>query len=184
MKRIVVAAVVAGLFIPALVSAQSNAEIIERALAAAPARGRDETTVIRWNSDHTYETIKEGTNRIVCYDRSGEDGRPAFAVQCTSLANLDRLAQTRKFEADTEDRDGMRAMVDGAEADGTRVLPEFGSAWLTMNGPDMASARLHRTIAMPGATTATTGFPENGRSGGAWIMAAGTSTAHLMIPGT
>jgi hypothetical protein len=28
------------------------------------------------------------------------------------------------------------------------------------------------------------GLPENGQKGGAWIMNAGTSTAHIMVPGS
>ena len=39
------------------------------------------------------------------------------------------------------------------------------------------------TIAVPGATMASMGLPENARGGGTWIMDAGTTTAHLMIPG-
>jgi len=39
------------------------------------------------------------------------------------------------------------------------------------------------TVAVPGATMASLGLPENGRGGGVWIMNAGTTTAHLMIPG-
>jgi hypothetical protein len=52
-----------------------------------------------------------------------------------------------------------------------------------MNGNDQAGARTHTTIAVPFATTASTRLPENGREGGAWIMDAGTSTAHIMTPG-
>ena len=40
--------------------AQSNAELIEGALAAAPVRARDAAAVIQWNADFTYETLKEG----------------------------------------------------------------------------------------------------------------------------
>jgi hypothetical protein len=50
-------------------------------------------------------------------------------------------------------------------------------------GADQASARPHMTIAVPGATTASLGLPDNPRQGGVWIMNAGTSTAHLMTPG-
>lgn len=39
------------------------------------------------------------------------------------------------------------------------------------------------TIAVPDATTQSTGLPETGNQGGAWIMNAGTSTAHIMVPG-
>ena len=38
-------------------NAQTAAETIERALAAAPGRARESATVIKWNADHTYETL-------------------------------------------------------------------------------------------------------------------------------
>ncbi len=163
--------------------AQTTAELIERALAAAPRRAREGAAVITWNSDYTYETVKAGTNRLVCYDRSGEPGRRPFAVQCTSVGNLDRVAQNRRFQAESENAEAMQAMLDAAEANGTRVKPEYGSVWISMNGADQASARIHTTIAVPGATTESTGLPDNPRQGGAWIMGAGTTTAHIMTPG-
>ena len=49
---------------------------------------------------------------------------------------------------------------------------------------DQATARLHITIAVPGATTASMGLPSDNKQGGVWIMNAGTSTAHLMTPGS
>ena len=160
--------------------AQTTAEIIERALAAAPSRAREGAAVIKWNPDHTHETLKEGTNRLVCFDRSGEPGRQPFAVQCTSVGNLDRVAQNRRLRAESEDAE---AMLDAAEANGTRVKPEYGSVWISMNGSDQASARIHTTIAVPGATAESIGLPDNPRQGGAWIMDAGTTTAHIMTPG-
>jgi hypothetical protein len=172
------------LAVPASADAQMAQATIERALAAAPARARDGASVVRWNSDHSYEFLKEGDNNIVCYDRSGEPGQRPFAVQCTNLGNLDRVSQNRRFAAETSSREELNAMLDKAEENGTRVLPEFGSVWLTMSGDDQQSARFHRTIAVPGATAASTGLPESPGEGGAWIMAAGTSTAHIMIPGT
>ena len=69
-----------------------------------------------------------------------------------------------------------------AARNGTRVQAEYGSWFRSMNGPDQASAGVHMTIAMPGATAASTGFPDNREQGSAYIMAAGTSEAHLMVP--
>ena len=40
-------------------------------VAAAPANQRAEATVIKWKPDFTYDTLKKGTNRTVCYDLSG-----------------------------------------------------------------------------------------------------------------
>jgi hypothetical protein len=181
MKGIV--AIVLGLAVSTTAFGQTADPSIERALAPAPRQLKEGATVIKWRPDFTYETVRKGTNRLVCYDRSGEPGQQAFAVQCTSVANLDRVAQNRKFEA-TTDKVARQALLDAAEANGTRVKPEFGSVWYTMNGPDQASARIHTTIAVPGATTQSMGLPDNPKQGGVWIMNAGTTTAHIMTPGS
>jgi hypothetical protein len=154
---------------------------IDKALLAAPANMKAAATVIKWKPDYTYDTLKKGTNRLVCYDKSGLPGQAAFIVECTSIANLDRAAQNLKFEAILDKKAG-QAALDAAEKDGTRVKPEFGSVWYHQMG-DPEHPRSHMTIAVPGATTKTLGLPENGQQGGVWIMNAGTSTAHLMTPG-
>ena len=183
MRRIVLF-VLGVLVISTSAFAQTPEETIERALAAAPRQMKEGATVIKWKADNTYDTLKKGTNRLVCYDRSGEPGQQPFAVQCTSLANLDRVAQNRKFEA-IADKTARQAAIDAAEKDGTRAKPEFGSVWLTMNAPDKEHAtRVHTTVAVPGATAQSMGLPDNNKQGGVWIMNAGTSTAHLMVPGS
>jgi hypothetical protein len=164
-------------------TAFAQTEGTDRALAAAPPQMREGATVIKFKPDNTYETIKKGTNRMVCYDRSGEPGRQAFAVQCTSVGNLERVAQNRKFEA-MQDKTARQAAIDAAEANGTRVKPEYASVWYDMNGADQAHAHIHVTIALPGATAQSTGLPDNPKQGGAWLMNAGTSTAHVMTPGS
>lgn len=163
-------------------AAQTANDPIATAVLAAPANQRDAATVIKWKPDFTYETLKKGTNRLVCYDRSGFPEQQPFSLECTSIANLDRVAQNLKAEA-LGDKAKTQAMLDAAEKDGTRVKPEYGSVWYHLSGPDRDHARAHITVALPGATTQTTGLPDNGRQGGAWIMNAGTSTAHLMLPG-
>lgn len=183
MSRIALAFLALALLVPGSTEAQTDQTAIDKALAAAPERARDATMVIRWNDDHTYEILKEGTNRLVCYDRSDEARRAPFDVQCTNVGNLERVAQNRRFRAMSSDRDEENALLEAAERDGSRVVPEYGSLWLSMRGEDRASASIHTTIAMPGATTESTGFPEDRSQGGAYIMAAGTTTAHLMIPG-
>jgi len=183
MKRTLVAVAAVLLAVPTGLTAQTDAQRIERAVLGAPARMRDAVTVVKWNADHSHTVIREGSNGMVCYDRSGEPGRPAFAVQCTSMANLDRIAQNRRFAAEGADRQAVAALVAAAAANGTRASVEFGSVWLSTNGESAETASRHMTIAMPMATEASTGFPESGRGGGSFIMAAGTTEAHLMTPG-
>jgi hypothetical protein len=166
---------------PALEPGASQADV-DKALIAAPSGQKDQATVIKWKPDFTYETLRKGTNRLVCYDRSGFPLQAPFSVQCTSIANLDRVAQNLKAES-TGERSKSEAILSAAEKDGTRVKPEYGSMWHSVAGPDRDHARPHHAmIAVPGATTQSTGLPENPRQGGAWIMNAGTSTAHIMIP--
>jgi hypothetical protein len=162
--------------------AQAPDAAVETALLAAPANLRDGATVIKWKADFTYDTQKKGTNRLVCYDRSGFPDQQAFSIECTSIANLDRVAQNLKFEA-AGDKVKTQAMVDAAEKEGTRVKPEYGSVWYHMMGADREHARTHVTIAVPGATTQSIGLPDNNKQGTVWIMNAGTTTAHLMTPG-
>ena len=149
---------------------------------AAPANLRDGATIVKWKSDFTYDTIKKGTNNLVCYDRSGFPEQAAFSIECTSMGNLDRVAQNMKAEA-LGDKAKTAAMLDAEEKDGTRVKPVYGSVWYHAMGMDKDHARMHMTIAVPGATTASVGLPDNPKAGGVWIMNAGTTTAHLMTPG-
>jgi len=153
---------------------------IEKALGAAPASLAAAATVIKWKPDYTYDIVRQGTNKLVCYDRSGLPGQQAFSLECTNLGNLPRAAQNLKFEAMGAQK---QAALDAAEKDGTRVKPEYGSVWYHLMGADKEHARTHMTIAVPGATGKTLGLPETGASGGVWIMNAGTTTAHLMTPG-
>jgi hypothetical protein len=166
---------------PPLEPGASQADV-DTALIAAPVSQRDQATVVKWSKEFTHVTLRKGTNRLVCYDRSGFPQQQPFSVQCTSLSNLDRVAQNMKAEA-SGDRKASEAMLAEMEKNGTRVKPEYGSTWHSVAGKDRASAgRHHQMIAVPGATTQSTGLPENPRQGGAWIMNAGTSTAHIMLP--
>jgi hypothetical protein len=165
---------------PALEAGASQADVDKALLAAPAANLRDQATVVKWKPDFTYTTLRKGTNKLVCYDRSGFPGQQAFSIECTNLGNLDRVAQNMKFEAMG---DKAKAAFDAAEQDGTRVKPEYGSVWYHLMGADREHTRTHMTIAVPGATTQSTGLPDNNRQGGVWIMNAGTTTAHLMTPG-
>src|SRR5579864_8800494 len=133
MKRIALFALgVIALSLPVLAQAQDD-PAIAKAVLAAPAQLRDGATVIKWKPDFTYDTLKKGTSRLVCYDRSGFPGQQPFSLECTSLGNLDRAAQNLKFEAMGDKK---QAMLEAAEKDGTRVKPEYGSVWYHIQGPD------------------------------------------------
>jgi hypothetical protein len=185
MKRAILAvtgvlALVAGVF----AQAPAPAGNFDAALAAAPAAMRDGAMVIKWKADGSYDTLRPGTNRLMCYDQSGDAGEQPISSQCTSIGNLERVKQNKIYEAKIADRKLREEALAELEKAGTRVKPEFGSVFYTRQGKDAASVRTHVTIAVPGATAASLGLPDNNKMGGAWIMNAGTSTAHIMTPGS
>jgi hypothetical protein len=163
-------------------AARAQDAAVDTALLAAPANQRAAATIIKWKPDFTYETVKKGTSRLVCYDLSGWPQQQPFFAQCTSEANLARVAQNLKFAA-AGDKAKTQALLDAAEKDGTRVKPEYGSVWYHLMGADTDHTRTQITIALPDATSQTTGLPDNNKQGGAWLMNAGTTAAHMMIPG-
>ena len=146
---------------------------IAKALLAAPNDAlAKEATVVKWNSDFTYEVLKQGTSRMVCYDLTGWPGERPWSVECTSSdANLPRIAQNRKLAAmaggDATDctnnacgnEKKMEELVAAAAKDGTRILSEVGSMWYNFRGNDEATATRHTFIAMPNFKGSQIGLP-------------------------
>ena len=159
---------------------------IQKALLAAPnaAMARD-ATVIKWKPDFTYEVLKKGTSRMVCYELTGWPGERPFSVECTSSeANLPRVAQNRKLAGMAGgDQKKTAEVVAAAGKDGTRIMSEVGSIWYKFWGNSEATAVKHSFIAMPNHTGKDVGLPEARDANGSWVMFAGTSEAHIMLPG-
>ena len=165
-------------------SAQSVEDEIAAALMAAPPALQANAMVIRLDDAGDYEVLREGDNDLVCWNRSDQPNM-SFSVQCTSAGNLARIKQNRAWAMSGQSAEEIRALQDAAEADGTREVSVFGSMYYTMAGADADSANLHMTIAVPFATGESLGLPEEGSytRAGTWLMQAGTSSAHIMLPG-
>lgn len=165
-------------------AAQSDDDAIATALMAAPPALAGSAMVIRLDDAGEYEVLREGDNDLVCWDRSDQPNM-SFSVQCTSVGNLPRIQQNRAWAMSGQSAEEIRALQDAAEADGTREVSVYGSMYYTMAGADADSAGLHMTIAVPFATGESLGLPESGSytRAGTWVMQAGTSAAHIMLPG-
>ena len=164
-------------------NAQMADDMIARAILAAPARAQADAMVVTWDADGNREVLREGANGWVCWDRSGQNGQRAFAVQCTNEGNLARYEQKLAFFRATDSREAANALMDTAEADGTREVAVFGSAYYNFSGTDQESARAHMTIAVPFATAESLGLPSERMGAVVYIMSSGTSGAHIMVPG-
>lgn len=185
---------------------------IQKPLLAAPneAMARD-ATVIKWirnphageevtAADFTFEVLRSGPSRMVCYDLSGWPGEEPWSVECTSSeANLPRVAQNRAFAEmgskatptlaggrpvlSSSGTGGIRELVVAAGKDGKRVLSEVGTMWYNLRGASQDTATWHTFIGMPNFKGEQVKLPEVGDAGGAWLMFAGTPEAHIMLPG-
>ena len=89
-----------------------------------------------------------------------------------------------KVEASVKDKKDLEPAFTALEKEGKWIKPEFGSVWIHYGGPDQSQARTHTTIAVPNATTQSLGLPDKPTQNGAWIMNAGSSVAHIMVPGS
>ena len=112
----------------AVTHAQSVDDEIARAVMAAPQLMADDAMVVRLIENGGHEVLRDGSNGLVCYDRSNEPGR-SFAVQCTDVENLPRAEQTYQLRTSAGDAEEARARIAAAEAEGSRVAPKFGSVW-------------------------------------------------------
>jgi hypothetical protein len=183
MKRLMLLGVVAACVVAPVVHAQTDQEIIDRAVLAAPANARAAAMVVKWAADGTRVVVRPGTNGVVCWDQAVWPGQRPFSVHCTSVANLPRVEQNREFFYKAGNAKEAEALVQAAEKDKTRKVPEFGAGYYGLVGNDQATARGHVTIAVPFATTETLKLPSKPTASGAWIMDAGSSGAHIMVPG-
>ncbi len=191
---------------------------IQKPLLAAPnaAMARD-ATVVKWirnpakspeddvtAADFTFEVLRPGPGRLVCYDLTGFPGERPWSVECSSSdANMARIAQNRAFAemgakaqpllADgtragrpvlsSSGTGGIRDLVVAAGKDGTRELPEAGTIWYNLRGDSQDTAIWHTFISMPNLMAEQVGLPNNRDAGGAWLMFEGTPEAHIMIGG-
>ena len=119
--------------------AQAPAGNFDAALAAAPGNMKDGAMVIKWNADGTYDTLRPGTNRLVCYDQAGDAGEAPISSQCTSVGNMDRVKQNKIYEAKIADRTAREAALTELEKNGQRV--NWSLLWTIINAPSLSFNR-------------------------------------------
>ena len=165
-------------------AAQTDQEIIDRAVLAAPANARADATVVKWGADGKRAVVRQGKNGLACWDQAAwGHSRTPVNVHCTAEAGLARVDQNREFYVKASSREEAEKAIQAAEKAGTRVPPVYGAGFYGLAGADTATARGHVTIAVPFATTETLKLPSKPTASGAWIMDSGTSAAHIMVPG-
>lgn len=165
-------------------AAQTDQELIDKVVLAAPANARADATVVKWGADGKRVVVRQGKNGLACWDQAAwGHSRTPFNVHCTDEKGLGRVEQNREFYVKASSREEAEKAIQAAEKEGKRVPPVWGAAFYGLQGADAGTARGHVTIAVPGATTETLKMPSKPTAAGAWIMDAGTTAAHIMVPG-
>ena len=101
--RIMIIAAAVMLTLAGSSTAQSQDPALEKALLAAPRQLKDAATVIKWKSDFTYDTLRKGTNRLVCY----RTARPAWTAAI--LRRVHEHCESGTSRSKSEDRDYRRS---------------------------------------------------------------------------
>lgn len=166
---------------PVPASAQS-AEIAQ-AILAAPGNNGAEATVIHLNDDGSSTVIREGSNGFMCWD-SSDHAYNNWDSQCTSIENRPRVEQNHEFYMAGGSEEEIEARFQEAEENGTREVSKYGSFYFHAVGTSPDNLRMHSNIVVPFATGETLGgIPTSRQPAALWLMQAGTSSAHLMLPG-
>src|SRR5690606_13025584 len=137
--RLMLLLIVLSALSPLGLRAQAREEAaFESSVLAAPAPMRDDATVVVFGSDGIISTLREGTNGLICWDNQGRLGAMGpIDAQCTNEGNRPRLEQNHAFESAGGTVQDIEARFRQAEADGTRILPVFGSIYYRVIGDSL-----------------------------------------------
>lgn len=183
------------LLLPRAAAAQAGTEVSHERLIAgavlALPEGLREGAEVRIRTEEGLQTVREGTNGMICLaDEPGDDN---FQVACYHETLEPFMARGRELRA--QGVTGMaRQEARWKEAEeGTLTMPEHPAmvynlgvrdADATTLDPDTIvpeeQGRLH-AVYVPWATLESTGLPSRAGPGEPWLMWPGQPSAHIMV---
>ena len=167
----------------------SDEALIATALMAAPAASRENCTVIGYNMEGAFVTLKEGANEFICLaDNPKQDG---FNAACYHKDLEPFMARGRELKAEGKSAAEIFDIREAEAKAGTLDMGKPGSTLHIYYGPDasydpatgkVAEAIYRYVVYMPFATSESTGLPKRPiEPNHPWIMNPGTHRAHIMI---
>lgn len=156
-----------------------------RATLPLPPDLRRETTVVTYDpKTGERETLRPGTNTLVCVTRDPQTGY----TRCYHEENLAEIDMRMKLRADGKSDDEINDAVMAAVESGDLPARRLGSMAYRYAEAD-ARLKLLWVLRLPGVTGEETGLPTvpereqlQAGKGTPWLMREGTARAHLMIP--
>jgi hypothetical protein len=167
-------------------AAPPAAEQIAAASQAAPADRRDGAAVLGYGATGELETLRPGTNDLIClYDDPSDD---RWSVACYHRDLEPFMARGRELTAQGVAGPARNETRFKEIADGKLPLPKEPRTLYVLHGSgfDAASGQvkdpyLRWVIYVPFATPETTGLSTKMTESAPWLMDPGTAGAHIMI---
>jgi hypothetical protein len=182
---VTLAAVLLGSAVAAPAPAQSVDALVKQAVVELPADLRDGATVVTYDATTgARRVLRQGTNFIECQPKDPADG----FTRCYNKVQGPRRDLQAKLHAQGKSDEEVTAAVAAATAAGTiPARPQGMMSYRRYDEPDRIQDLW--VMSVPNATTETIGVstsPQRDSSlrgqGLPWLMLAGTSGAHVMIP--
>lgn len=181
-------------FCPAIAQTPTDEQVIAAAVLPLPESYRATATVIKVQSAVKVETLRKGSNGMVCEYHS--QGANVFSAACYSepvFAIHKRQVELRREMNKGTTPEDLKAINDAIEKEvkaGKLNVPptsvEFqlrgpmsGFDWA--NNKPSAEFRHWEMVIIPHATGASLGLPTDPNSPGPWVMNEGSLLAHIMI---
>ena len=159
---------------------------IAAAVLAAPEDRRAGASVIGYDADGALDTLREGSNDLICL--ADDPAVKGVSVACYHRDLEPYMARGRELRAQgvPDKLRGPRRWKE-VEAETLKMPREprmlyvlTGSAFDAATGT-IADAYARWVLYVPFATAESTGLPTSARAGAPWLMDAGTAGAHIMI---
>ncbi len=168
---------------------QSTKDQIASAVLAATEVQREAATVMGYDADAKFITLRKGTNELICLaDNPNQKG---FSVACYHKDLDPMMARGRALRVEGKNA-GEIDKIRAAEAvSGKLKMPTSPTTLHVLSGAsahydaaknEVVGATLRYVVYIPFATQETTGLPlQPVVKGGPWLMFPGTYRAHIMI---
>lgn len=163
--------------------------ILQTALMAAPAEGRDSCKVIGYNESGEVVTLREGSNQYVVL--ADDPNKAGFSAACYHISLEPFMARGRALKAEGKGREEIFKIRGEEIKSGQLKMGNPGSTLHIYYGPDtefdpesgeVKNAKYRYVTYLPFATPESTGLPiQPVASNHPWIMDPGTHRAHIMI---
>lgn len=186
----------AGIFLVGIstaVSAQSvsEADRIEAAVQPAPEELREDARVLGYDSDGQLQTLREGSNHLVCLTDNPADSRIHVACYHNTLEPF--MSRGRQLSSEGMSRAAVDSVRLSEIRSGELAFPDHPAALYSLTGPEGSAnassaileilreaSRLH-VVYVPYATGESTGLPTRPAGDRPWLMEPGMPWAHIMI---